>query len=414
MNRTPFSLYATRFALALAILLLAPSRGRADESTQVTPESNVISLADREGVRWATSSGDFSFKPFVLIQTAYQTKYLDHSWLELTELDRTSEVGFGIDNALLGAAGVGFGRVAFNLTLNAASSGGAILNQAWLDFALAEGLWLRAGKFKTPMHWSYLVRLGETELPRLPASLSSRVVPLFGLNAVAPTIGMGFDTGAMLHGELARNLAYELGLFSGEGIGSNKPTSTMSDQHEWLPGLLYAARLAYTPMGPMAPREGSGGGRDATRILFAASTSYNVEASAESSNDLRAGLEFALTSGALYWSTEAYLLDIDYVELQKATNLLFAGAHTQLGYALGYGFEPVVRLELFDRNSTQVRGVFIVPSIGLGYSFSGQNLKLQAMYQGLARLDYASSEAAHHDAAGLPDGLFVLQLQAVL
>ena len=51
--------------------------------------------------------------------------------------------------AVLGFTGKAFGKVAFNLSINAAASGGALLQQAWFDVQLKKQFAIRGGKFKT-------------------------------------------------------------------------------------------------------------------------------------------------------------------------------------------------------------------------------------------------------------------------
>jgi len=377
-------------------------------------ESNVISLVDRDGFRWRNSTGDFELKPYVLLQAYFQGKYVNNEWLDLADQDNVTELGFGASNALLGIAGRAFRPLTFNLTLNAACSGACLLNQAWMDVNAADALRFRIGKFKTPMHWSYQVRVGQAQLPRLPASLSAPVVLDFGLNSATPSIGFGFDTGAMVHGAVREWLEYQVGVFSGEGSGVNSPTSTMSDDYS-VPGLLYAARVALTPLGRMPLQEGGPARPRDLRVLVGASGSFNVEANAESSDDLRAGLELAVAAGRFYWGAEAYALRMGFTERQRGTPArLFLGGYTQLGYAITPRIEPVVRLEAFDRNSTARDGLLIVPAVGVNYFIYEQNLRVQAMYQALLRTGYANDTEAHMDDNGLPDGTFVLQIQVAL
>lgn len=412
----------TRIPTSVALLLTLGAPVWAEEAPAAaverppaaSVESNVISLADREGFRWRTPAGDFQFNPYLLVQAYLQARYVNNTWLNLADQDAVTELGFGVGNALLGIAGRGFGRVSFNLSLNPACFGPCLLNQAWVDLNATDALQLQVGKFKTPMHWAFQVRIGQAQLPRPPASLTARVNLPFGLNAVSPTLLTGFDLGAMAHGTLGGVFGYQLGVFSGEGIGTNAPTSTLSDDLK-LPGLLYAGRLTFAPFGPMPLQEGDGARPKDLRLLLGLSTSYNVEANAESSNDLRAGLELALVKGGLYWAAEAYLLQMSFVERQRGTpGRLFWGAYTQLGYRFESGFEPVVRVETFDRNSSTDPGLLLVPAAGLNYYFFDQNLKLQATYQGLVRLGYRDDLSAHQDDNAMPDGLFMLQLQFVL
>ena len=46
-------------------------------------------------------------------------------------------------------------KLAFNLSINAAASGGALLQQAWFDVQLKKQFAIRVGKFKTPFSHAY-------------------------------------------------------------------------------------------------------------------------------------------------------------------------------------------------------------------------------------------------------------------
>ncbi len=380
-------------------------------SVQAGIESSVVSLAGREGFRWRTRSGDFEFNPYTLVQAYVQANYVNSRWLALTAQDSVRALGFGTANAILGVAGRGFERITFNLALNAACSGACLLNQAWIDLAVSEGLRLRVGKFKTPANWAVQVRLGQSLFPRLPTSLLARVNLPFGLNAVTPTMALGFDTGVMLHGLAAKRLEYQMGVFNGEGIGVNAPMSTLSDDRG-IPGLLYAARLAYYPIGVMKPEETASLEPHATKLLLAVSGSYNVEANAESSDDLRAGAEVAIRTRRLYAAAEAYLLRMAFVERQRGVaSRSFLGAYGQIGINAGLGLEPIVRFEVFDRNSLSERGVLLLPSVGMNWYLSGQNLKLSSVYQALIRARYRTELEAHQDDNAIYDHSGLIQLQ---
>jgi hypothetical protein len=391
--------------------LAAPA---AESAANGNVESNVISLADREGFRWQTRTGDFVFNPYILVQAYAQGTRVSNRWLNLADQDTVRSLGFGTANALLGVAGRGFEHITFNLALNAACSGPCLLNQAWMNVELDDSLNVRVGKLKTPMHWAYQVRVGHTGLPRVPVSLASRVNLPFGLNAVNPTIGVGFDTGVMAHGVLGRALEYQVGVFNGEGINTNVPTSTLSDDRG-IPGLLYAARIAYQPLGRMRPEEGGPPFTPDTRLLLGASSSYNIEANAESSDDWRGGAEFAVSSGALYLAVEGYVLRMAFVERQRGTpSHLFWGSYAQMGVALLPAFEPVVRVEVFDRDSTREAGLLLIPAVGVNWYIVQQNFKLQLMYQTLRRLAYSSDIEAHQDDNAIADHSAIAQLQFAL
>ncbi|MGC4067124.1 MAG: porin [Polyangiaceae bacterium] len=394
--------------------VVAKSANTISAATELRPESNVVSLAGREGFRWRTRGGDFEFNPYTLVQAYAQANYVDNRWLALTDQDNVRALGFGTSNAIFGVAGKGFERITFNLALNAACSGPCLLNQAWMDLQVSEALRFRIGKFKVPSQWAVQVRVGQTLFPRLPVSLLSRVNLPFGLNSVTPSIALGFDTGVMMHGILAKRFEYQIGIFNGEGAGVNAPSSTLSDDGG-VPGLLYAARFSYFPLGPMRLEETATVAPSPTRLLLAASTSYNVEANSESSNDLRGGFEAALRHGRVYASMEAYALRMAFVERQRGVAAkTFVGSYVQVGVNAGRSVEPMARFEVFDRNSLSSRGVLLVPSVGLNYYLFEQNLKLSAVYQGLARARYRTDLEAHQDDNALYDHSGLVQLQFAL
>ena len=103
-------------------------------------ENDVVSLAGKKGFSFNTKAGDFLLKPYVLIQASDNFNYYDDEDLDLSEVDRIANSGFAIPNALLGFSGKAFGKVTFNFTLNAAKSGGALLQQAWFDVNMKESL----------------------------------------------------------------------------------------------------------------------------------------------------------------------------------------------------------------------------------------------------------------------------------
>lgn len=213
--------------------------------------NGIVSLAGREGFTISSKKGDFLFKPYLLVQTGMHLNWYDDEGLDKAyNQDNMANSGFSVPYAVLGFTGKAFGKVAFNLSINAAASSGALLQQAWFDIQWRPELQLRAGKFKTPFTHAYLTTLGETLMPQLPVSLTSSVILPYSLNAVTPQIGTGFDLGIELHGLLNGRWGYQIGLFNGTGINVNNATKTFSD--DWhIPSLLYAGRLTYMPKGVM-------------------------------------------------------------------------------------------------------------------------------------------------------------------
>lgn len=374
-------------------------------------ESNVIPMAGKKGFSFETKAGDFLLKPYVLVQTRGQYNYYDDEGLDLAEVDNIQNIGFGIPYAMVGFSGKAFEKITFNLALNAAASGGALLQQAWFDVNVKESFRVRVGKFKTPFNQAYLVQLGETLFPTVPSSLNTRVNVPFDINSVNPTIATGFDIGAQVHGLIFKSWEYRLGIFNGTGIGVNEPTNSMSDDFG-VPSMLYAARLAYIPLGQMPLHQGNPDDLNNNKFLVALSSSYLPEANFESSNDSRTGLELGYLYKRLYLSAEAYLLNMDFTERQQISpDYAYWGGYIQGGYFVTSKLQPTARFELFDRNSTKTDGILYMPSIGLNYYLFGYNLKLQAMYQILKKSGHEDTFSADDDDNGMPEHMGQIQFQ---
>ena len=398
------------FVLATVFALPALAQENKTEEDKYI-ESDVISLVDRTGFTWQTPKGDFKLKPYMLVLTKGEFNYVDDEGLNIAEVDNVVKTGFGIPKAILGFAGRAFDKITYNFAIDAAASGNALLNQAWFDINMKDEFRLRVGKFKTPMNRAYQVRLGQSLLPVLPTSLTTSVNLPYSLNAVNPVMSTGFDIGVMAHGLLKDKWMYQVAIFNGTGIGVNKPTNTLSDDLG-IPSLLYSGRLAYQPYGAMPLHEGDPEDVNSFKMSLAASVSYNVEANYESSNDLRVGAEFAVMSNRFYFSSEAYLMSMDFVERQKVSPALtYYGAYAQAGYLFKSGVQPVVRMELMDRNSTDEDGILLMPAVGFNYFILGQNLKLQTMYQVLLKSGHVSDYEANDDDNGLSEHRFIVQLQ---
>lgn len=366
-------------------------------------ENDVVSLAGKKGFSFSTKAGDFLFKPYALVQASGTFNYYDGPGLETPYADNIANSGFAIPNAILGFTGKAFGKVTFNLSINAAKSGGALLQQAWFDVALKESFRIRVGKFKTPFSHGYLTTLGETLFPVLPTSLNTAVSLPYSLNSVNPVFATGFDLGIQFHGLVNNKWNYQVGIFNGTGINVNTATKTMSDDHKWLPSLLYSGRIAYMPKGVMPSTQGDPENLNDDKMSIAFATSYNVEAENESSNDLRLGVEFSWIKNRFYFAAEGYYLNMKFTKRQmisKAYN--FWGAYAQAGYFITDKLQGALRYDLFDRNGADIGGLLNMPAIGANYYFFNSNLKLQVMYQFMGRTGHASQIDRDDDGVGMP------------
>ena len=318
---------------------------------------------------------------------------------------------FSIPYAVLGFTGKAFNKVTFNLSINAAASGGALLQQAWFDVAFKKQLALRVGKFKTPFSHAYLTTLGETLMPQLPLSLATAVIMPYSLNAVMPNIGTGFDLGIELHGLVGNQFGYEVGLFNGTGSSINTATKTFSD--DWhIPSLLYAARLSYMPKGVMPSTQGNPNRLHEDKLLFAVSGSLNVESENESTNDSRVGVEFAMLKNRLYLAAEAYWMNVGFTKRQKIDeHYNFLGGYVQGGYFVAPRVQAALRYDFFNRNGADKDGFLNIPAVGVNYFFKGCNLKLQAMYQYTARSNHETQLDRDNDNLGLATHSATMLLQ---
>lgn len=374
--------------------------------------NGIVSLAGREGFTISSKKGDFLFKPYLLVQTGMHLNWYDDEGLDKAyNQDNMANSGFSVPYAVLGFTGKAFGKVAFNLSINAAASSGALLQQAWFDIQWRPELQLRAGKFKTPFTHAYLTTLGETLMPQLPVSLTSSVILPYSLNAVTPQIGTGFDLGIELHGLLNGRWGYQIGLFNGTGINVNNATKTFSD--DWhIPSLLYAGRLTYMPKGVMPSTQGNPNRLHENKLLLGLSASVNVESENESTNDSRVGLEFAWLYRKFYLAAEAYWMHVGFTERQKIYESYdYLGGYIQGGYFVAPRLQAALRYDLFNRNGTGKDGLLNMPAVGVNYFFKGCNLKLQAMYQYIARTGHATQLDRDNDNLGLAthSGTILLQ-----
>ena len=395
-------------ALCLSALMPLAALAQHEEDT----ENGIVSLAGREGFTIASKKGDFVFKPYLLVQTSANFNWYDDEGLDKAyNQDNVANSGFAIPYAVLGFTGKAFGKVSFNLSLNAAATGTALLQQAWFDVELKKQFSIRVGKFKTPFSHAYLTTLGETLMPSLPLSLTAPVILPYSLNAVTPNIGTGFDLGVEVHGLLADKFGYEVGLFNGTGISVNTAGKTFSD--DWhIPSLLYAGRFTYMPKGVMPSTQGNPNRLNEDKLMLGVSTSLNVESENESTNDYRAGLEFAMLKRKLYLGAEMYYMHVGFTKRQKIDQgYHYLGGYVQGGYFVTSRLQATARYDFFNRNGMDTNGFMNMPAVGVNYFFKGCNLKLQAMYQFVGRWGHDTQLDRDNDDLGIATHNATVMLQ---
>lgn len=394
--------------LCLSAVMPLAALAQREEDT----ENGIVSLAGREGFTIASKKGDFVFKPYLLVQTSANFNWYDDEGLDKAyNQDNVANSGFAIPYAVLGFTGKAFGKVSFNLSLNAAATGAALLQQAWFDVELKKQFSIRVGKFKTPFSHAYLTTLGETLMPSLPLSLTAPVILPYSLNAVTPNIGTGFDLGVEVHGLLADKFGYEVGLFNGTGISVNTAGKTFSD--DWhIPSLLYAGRFTYMPKGVMPSTQGNPNRLNEDKLMLGVSTSLNVESENESTNDYRAGLEFAMLKRKLYLGAEMYYMHVGFTKRQKIDQgYHYLGGYVQGGYFVTSRLQATARYDFFNRNGMDTNGFMNMPAVGVNYFFKGCNLKLQAMYQFVGRWGHDTQLDRDNDDLGIATHNATVMLQ---
>lgn len=395
-------------ALCLSAVMPLAALAQHEEDT----ENGIVSLAGREGFTIASKKGDFVFKPYLLVQTSANFNWYDDEGLDKAyNQDNVANSGFAIPYAVLGFTGKAFGKVSFNLSLNAAATDAALLQQAWFDVELKKQFSIRVGKFKTPFSHAYLTTLGETLMPSLPLSLTAPVILPYSLNAVTPNIGTGFDLGVEVHGLLADKFGYEVGLFNGTGISVNTAGKTFSD--DWhIPSLLYAGRFTYMPKGVMPSTQGNPNRLNEDKLMLGVSTSLNVESENESTNDYRAGLEFAMLKRKLYLGAEMYYMHVGFTKRQKIDQgYHYLGGYVQGGYFVTSRLQATARYDFFNRNGMDTNGFMNMPAVGVNYFFKGCNLKLQAMYQFVGRWGHDTQLDRDNDDLGIATHNATVMLQ---
>ena len=243
------------FAILMASMVSATVW--ADDDKKYDMDNGVIPIADDRGFTLQSNNGNFVFKPYLFLQSTLSYCYYDDEGLDKAyNQDNVANSGFAMNYAIIGFTGKAFGKIDYNVCINAAASGGNILQQAWIDYAAMPELRFRVGKFKTPFTHAYLTTLGETLFPSLPTSLTAQAILPYSLNAVTPSIATGFDLGVEVHGMIGGKFGYEIGLWNGTGSSQNGASKGISDDNH-LPSLLYAGRVTFQPKGAMPLTQGN-------------------------------------------------------------------------------------------------------------------------------------------------------------
>lgn len=380
---------------------------------QYDMENGVIPIADNRGFSLQSKDGKFILKPYLMLQTLLNYNYYDDEGLDKAyNQDNVANSGFSIPFGIIGFTGKAFGKIDYNVSVNAAANGGAILQQAWIDYTVNPAIRFRVGKQKTPFTGSFLTTLGETLFPQTPVSLSTTTIMPYSLNAINPSMSTGWDLGVKMHGLIANKWGYELGIFNGTGGSVNSATKGFSDDNH-LPSLLYAGRITYQGNGSMPMTQGNPNLINRpTKYLIGLSFNYNNEAEYESTNDFRAGFEFALLSGRWSAAAECYYMNVDFTHRQKIDESYnFWGAYAQVGYFVTHDWQIGARYDWMDRNGNHKDGSINLPAVVCNYFVPNTNIKLSAMYQYMGRWGHDTQLDRDLDDLGLATHQACVMLQ---
>lgn len=387
-------------------------------SDSIDMENGVTGIADDRGFTLKSKDEKFVFKPYLFLQTQGKFQWYDSEGLDKAyNQDNVANSGFALPYAILGFTGTTFGRIDYNLCINASASGGNVLQQGWVDARICDAARFRVGKFKTPFFHAVQTTLGETLFPVLPTSLTASVIMPYSLNAVWPTIGTGFDLGVAFHG-IARMskkrpwmVNYEVGLWNGTGSNVNTATKTLSDDNGW-PSLLYAGRLTFMPWGRMPKTQGNSRMLRGRHMEFGVSGGINVESESESTNDTRVGVEFSLLYNRWYVGAEAYWMGVSFTKRQKIDEQLnYLGGYAQVGYFFCPQLQGGLRWDVMDRNGCGKDGFLNSPGVVLNWYVNRLNLKVSGMYQYTGRWGHDTQLDRDNDDLGIATHMATIQLQ---
>lgn len=388
-------------------------------SDGIDMDNGVTGIADDRGFTLKSKDEAFIFKPYLFLQTQGKFQWYDSEGLDKAyNQDNVANSGFAMPYTILGFTGTTFGRIDYNLCINAAASGGNVLQQGWIDARISDAARFRVGKFKTPFFHAVQTTLGETLFPVLPISLTSTVIMPYSLNSVWPTIGTSFDLGVEFHGTAPLSskknpwlIHYEAGLWNGTGSGVNTANKTLSDDKK-IPSLLYAGRLTFMPWGKMPKTQGNNRMLKGRHMEFGVSGGINVESENESTNDTRLAAEFSMLYNRWYVGAEGYWMHVSFTKRQKiADPLNYYGGYAQVGYFFTQSLQGGFRWDIMDRNGNDKDGFLNTPGVVMNWYINKYSLKLTGMYQYTGRWGHETQLDRDNDDLGIATHMATVQLQ---
>ncbi len=365
------------FILAAAVLVAAtPSRAEVDLLQRLV-EKGILTEAERQelerrepparlasgrGLAYESRDGRFSGALYGYGQVRYTFQDLE---------DEPDVSTFSVQRVRVGLKGHAFRKdVRYKVYVNVYSGNekGTDLFDYYVDYVPVRWSGVRVGAYKVPygVQWT----------------TSASKLQFVERTTVDGNFRFDRDTGVDVHGEvLAGTLAYDLGVFNGEGRNRNNPDG----------GHLYVGRLSWTPLGGYASHESDNALSTEPRVLVVVGVAYDDDVAEHTRKNLAGRLEALGESDVLSYNgfvgfryggasvqAEAHRRRID-----PRDDAL--GSETAVGfYAQGGCFvwrdtlEIAARYEYFDPDDS--RGDDLRQEYGVAFNafVAGHRLKLQS------------------------------------
>ena len=110
----------TFLAMAMAASVSAHAQQMSED--RLNMDNGVIPIADDRGFTLQSKDSSFIFKPYMFLQTTFNFRYYDDEGLDKAyNQDNVANSGFAIPYAIIGFTGKAFGKIDYNVSINAAA-----------------------------------------------------------------------------------------------------------------------------------------------------------------------------------------------------------------------------------------------------------------------------------------------------
>jgi phosphate-selective porin OprO/OprP len=352
-----------RPGLRPAVPLLCALLGAAAGPASAAEDGGPVRISHGPGFTLATADGAFSLTPYGYGQVRYTLTGADGD---------TNTSAFTVKRARLGFKGNAYGPdLTYRLYLNVYSGkadASVGLFDLFADYRVGPRLSVKGGQYKVP----YAVQW----------NVSAAGLQFVERGAVDAYFRLDRDTGVTAHGRLGQSVAYDLGVFNGEGTNKTNP-----DTHH-----LWVARLKATPEGPFPGHESDNERSAAPRLLLVAGAAYDDRVAAHSVSALNARLDPGalgpsdLLAVNLYAGAKHHGREVQAEYHRRYLDPVAPGTRTETaeglrlqgGAFLSRNVEAAARYEYLDPN-THIGGDLVREAgVAVNRFFAGHRSKLQA------------------------------------